>query len=386
MSDRENSPPRTIRTKALHGSIRDISGASVAQALAGNGGSILGESQSEIKSVAKTLHEKLSLEYNMRADQLREKFRDLHPEEWDDAGVMEDEFGYVIKDLLKDTEVACEKVRSMRGFDFSLFTSYCNLAGIYQLSRVLAELMKPPVTFEIPNIQKIYMDYLSRGEVFKLDRASLLKISRKVARAVIEPDKSDYDSDAPRPARGTRAYLASMAARKTSAPFAVRSEKNIAKKKARIDPPVPKPASPPKIPTAVANRSVSPIRQPVPPSTAVDRSLSPVSDSSSSSVRKSPRLNDPGKAVAKLPSLLEGVMETMKTTAAKKAPAVPPESPKHITQRFADFANLIAYIHEPFDPSIPTAITEAKDLKQLLSTELESIENKQRNGEFFTQQ
>ena len=383
MTDREDSPPRTIRTKALHGSIRDISGASVAQALAGNGGSIL-ESEPDIMNVAKTLHEKLTTEYNVRVHQLRIRLRTLHPGDMEDYhSVVRDEFDDVVHKLLRDTEVACERVRSMKGKDFSFFIGYCTLTGLFQLALVLAESMKPPVSFDIPKFQDIYMEYLSRGDVFKIDRESLLKISQEVASAVIDSDDSDSDSYL-RSLPLLPARLASRAARKA---FPPRYEHSLPDppKKARVDPPVPKAASPPKKPMMdTVVRSISPpVRKSQAP--AGGPPVSP--DSPATPVRQSPRLNAPSKAATlQEPSLLKQAVETMKKVSAPRATPPPPGSPKHITQRFADFANLIAYIHEPLDPSIPTAIKEAKDLKKILTSELESIERKQRDGEFFTQQ
>jgi hypothetical protein len=287
-----------------------------------NGGSIA--ESSDITNVAKTLFEQLTVEYNNRAEFVRQTLSSFHTDVFEDAGVLEDEFNDAVKKLLNDTEVACEKVRSVTGFDLSVFASYCNLAGIYRVALVFGESMRPPLRFEILNIQKVYMDHLSRGEVFEMDRASLVKIGRKIGRAVACPDDSGYDSDAPKPAPGTREYLASMAARKASAPYATKNPNS--KKKPRFNPSVPHAGPPPKKPDT--GGCVSQIQ------------MSESSDSHTSSEEEPPKT--PGKAVAKLPSLVERVMNT---AAAKATGPGFPGSPKNNTQQF-DLANLIACIPE----------------------------------------
>ncbi len=82
-------------------------------------------------------------------------------------------------------------------------------------------------------------------------------------------------------------------------------------------------------------------------------------------------------------------MEAMKEAATLSQDSRPSSPAKVSTedrdQKLADFANLVAYIPEPFDSETEEAIKQARQLKAILKADLDEVERQMSAGEFFSQ-
>jgi len=318
------SPPRTIRSRALHGSIRDVSGALVAQALAGNTRSIL-EADKENQNTASLIRDKLVLEYSIRASRLKTDIASLRTK-FGERGyekAVVDKFKSAVLDMSVATDAACNSAKALQGKDLSIFKVYCFFVGLEHLGEALRETLNTTEDVEVPQFHEVYREYLSKGLSFSLDSESMEELADNFAHTCVRSARPRVVAETP---------------------------------------------------------SISPTK----------RSLSPQ--------RRPPASQSPDKSITSLRGqLLREAMEAMKEAAgsSQNSPPLKKSPPKSVSpkklskedrdQKLADFANLVAYIHEPFDPSTEIAIKKAKELHAILKAEIHAVEEQISAGEFFTQ-
>ena len=374
------SPPRTIRSRSLHASIRDVSGASVAKALAGNTRSIV-EGGKDFPNTISILRDKLILEYTLRVSQLQRDLEMLPQDASGYSSAVSISLKEASSDVFAATEAACESMKALNGKDLSTMKTYCNLVGMDHVYRAMRESLKSDVSIDLPRLPKIYLDYLSKGHGFNIDSESMKELAETVSFGLLEdtPPNENLSDNAATPPSST-------AVRKSGAPHPI-NQKN-ANKKFKAAPKAPEPVPPPepamnRSPRVVvsAERSSSESRRSESPGGRLQQvSVSPVRSAS-------PR--QPSNLKQRTSRILREAMEAMKDAATLSQDSRP-SSPAKISaadrdQKLADFANLVAYIHEPFDSATEEAIKQARQLKSILKVDLDEVERQMSAGEFFSQ-
>ena len=340
-----SSPPRTIRMRSLHGSIRNVSGASVAQALAVFSGSAF-DSDTIDTNLSSTLREKLMIEYGVCTAQLALRLSRIDHNGSDFAQSVVDAVSEAVVKVYKSTVASCGRVKSIKGKDLDSFYAYCSLFGLGQLCECLKQSLDLDEDFHIPEFQTLYLRVIPGRSVVHLDLESLTELSKKVTMLLLLslPNRSD-----------------SPKRKNTLIAKSPQPKLGVAKKSPTrsLPPPSPQQVKRPQPPT------------PIPPSPPP----------------RTPGTVSPDVAETRK-SLLKEAIEALKAAATpKKSPPRPNEhkSPTR-DERLVAFAQLISFIHEPYDPDTDEAIKSAIQLKAILRADLDSIEKRMQMGEMFSQE